>query len=93
MEFIDLGGVDILYHAGNYLHSALGQPQFKPPRSVVEKMEKRELGPRTGKGFFDYSGVKTESMFKNRYKGFLELLNLVRGSQVLNFQGGIRDEG
>ncbi len=91
IEFIDLGGVDILYHAGNYLHSALGQPHFKPPRSIVEKMEKGQIGPKTGRGFFDYSEVDMESMFKNRYRAFFELLNLVRRSPVLNFQGGIRD--
>jgi 3-hydroxybutyryl-CoA dehydrogenase len=92
IEFIDLGGVDILYHAGNYLYSALGQPQFKPPGSVIEKIEKGELGPKTGKGFFDYSGVNTEKMFRNRYRGFLEFLNLVRRSEVLNFRGGIWDD-
>jgi 3-hydroxyacyl-CoA dehydrogenase len=55
-------------------------------------MEAGELGPKTGKGFFDYSNVNVEAMFKNRYKGFLELFNLVRDSQVLSFHGGIRDE-
>jgi 3-hydroxybutyryl-CoA dehydrogenase len=92
IEFIDLGGVDILYHAGNYLYAALGDPQFKPPASVIKRMETGEIGPKTGKGFFDYSRVDRESMFKNRYKGFLELLNLIRHSQVLNFEGGIKEK-
>jgi 3-hydroxybutyryl-CoA dehydrogenase len=92
IEFIDLGGADILYHAGNYLYKAFGHPQFKPPESVIDKMEKGEIGPKTGKGFFDYSRVDIESMFENRYKGFLELLNLIRHSQVLNFKGGIEEK-
>lgn len=92
IEFIDLGGADILYHAGNYLYEAFGNPQFKPPESVIDKMEKGEIGPKTGKGFFDYSRVDIESMFENRYKGFLELLNLIRHSQVLNFKGGIEEK-
>ncbi len=92
IEFIDLGGADILYHAGNYLYKAFGHPQFKPPESVIDKMEKGEIGPKTGKGFFDYSRVDIESMFENRYKGFLELLNLIRNSQVLNFKGGIEEK-
>ena len=52
LEFIDLGGVDILYHAGSYLHSALGGNHYQPPALVAEKMRLNEMGPRTGKGIF-----------------------------------------
>ena len=91
IEFIDLGGVDILYHASNYLFKALGQPQFKLLESVNRKMKDGGIGPKTGKGFFDYSNVNVEALFENRYRGFIELLNLVKGSQVLSFHGGIGD--
>lgn len=91
IEFIDLGGLDILYLASKFLYEKLGQSQYKPMKSVVEKMEKGEIGPRSGKGFFDYSGVDTGAMFESRYRGFLELLNLVKSSGSLDFKGGIRD--
>ncbi len=91
IEFIDLGGLDILYHASNYLFDKFKQEQYKPMSSVTEKMKKGEIGPKTDKGYFDYSGIDTASMFRDRYKAFLELLNLVRKSQTLSFQGGIRD--
>ncbi len=90
IEFIDLGGLDILYHASNYLFDRFKQDQYKPMPSVTEKMNKEEIGPKTGKGYFDYSEIDTASMFRDRYVAFLELLNLVRKSQTLNFQGGIR---
>jgi len=90
IEFIDLGGLDILYHASHFLFDRFKQEQYKPMASVVEKMKKGEIGPRTGRGYFDYSGVDAASMFRSRYEGFLELLNLVRHSQTLSFQGGIR---
>jgi 3-hydroxybutyryl-CoA dehydrogenase len=90
IEFIDLGGLDILYHASNYLFDRFKQDQYKPMPSVTEKMEKGEIGPKTGKGYFDYSEIDAASMFRDRYKAFLELLNLVRKSQTLSFQGGIR---
>lgn len=90
IEFIDLGGLDILYHASNYLFDKFKQDQYKPMPSVTEKMTKGEIGPKTGKGYFDYSGIDAASMFRDRYKAFLELLNLVRKSQTLSFQGGIR---
>ncbi|MDF1551977.1 MAG: 3-hydroxyacyl-CoA dehydrogenase NAD-binding domain-containing protein [Deferrisomatales bacterium] len=89
IEFIDLGGVDILSHAGNYLHSALGADHYKPPALVSQKMRDNEVGPRTGKGFFDYRGVDTTAMFRKRYQGFVELLDLYRKSSVLSFTGGI----
>lgn len=90
MEFIDLGGVDILFHAGNFLNEKLSGNHYKPPKSILDKVRNGEVGPKTGKGFFDYSNIDIESMFNDRYKGFFELLNLVKHSQVLNFEGGIR---
>jgi 3-hydroxybutyryl-CoA dehydrogenase len=89
IEFVDLGGVDILYHAGRYLHEKLGGEHFKPPRLVTEKMDKAETGPRTGKGFYDYTGVDLQNLFNEKYLGFVELLDLYRRSKHLNFSGGI----
>jgi 3-hydroxybutyryl-CoA dehydrogenase len=91
IEFIDLGGLDILYYASKFLSEKLGQPQYQAPKSVVEKMEKGEIGPRAGKGYFDYSSVDIDAMFGKRYRGFVELLKLVRSSDALDFKGGIRD--
>jgi len=50
LEFIDWGGVDILYKASRYLTEALGDERFKPARMVEEKMARHELGPKTGRG-------------------------------------------
>jgi 3-hydroxybutyryl-CoA dehydrogenase len=91
IEFIDFGGLDILYHASHFLSDKLGQSQYQPPRSILEKMSKREVGPRSGKGFYDYSGMNVEAMFKKKYEGFIELLNFLKLSQNLTFRGGIRD--
>jgi 3-hydroxybutyryl-CoA dehydrogenase len=89
IEFVDLGGVDILFHAGEYLHNKLGADQFKPPRLVREKMAREETGPRTGKGFYDYKDVDTRKLFNEKYMGFAELLHLYERSKNLNFAGGI----
>ena len=89
IEFIDLGGVDILYYADRFLQKALASERFSPPESVEEKMEKGEVGPRAKKGYFDYTDVDIGEMFSDRYKGFLELLRFVQQSRLLNFKGGI----
>jgi 3-hydroxybutyryl-CoA dehydrogenase len=92
IEFVDLGGVDILYHAGEYLHNKLGGDQFEPPRLVREKMASNETGPRTGRGFYDYRDVDVRELFNEKYRGFAELLHLYERSEYLNFIGGIAVE-
>ena len=55
-------------------------------------MERGEIGPKTGRGFFDYSGVDLDRMFAKKYAGFFELLETVRKSETLNFRGGVADD-
>jgi len=90
LEFVDLGGLDILYYADQFLYSVLPQDQFKVPALIQEKMERNEIGPRTGKGIYDYSGIDTRSLFENRYQGFVELLDFIKSSKTLAFEGGIK---
>jgi 3-hydroxybutyryl-CoA dehydrogenase len=93
LEFVDLGGVDILARAGEYLHGALRQDHFRPPRLVAEKMARGEVGPRAGRGFFEYEGLDVRALFETRYRGFLELLELFRRSSTLRFAGGLAGAG
>jgi 3-hydroxybutyryl-CoA dehydrogenase len=93
IEFVDLGGVDILCHAGEYLNKKLKGDHFKPPRLVTEKLKKGEVGPRSGKGFYDYHDVNVHGLFNDRYQGFVELLNLFKRSKHLRFEGGLHSNG
>ena len=56
IEFIDLGGVDILYHASNHLRHALGGERFAAPAIVNDHIAAGNLGSKTGSGFYDWSG-------------------------------------
>ena len=91
IEFIDLGGLDILYFAGRYLQQELGHEHYRSPESVSEKIKRNETGLRSGMGFYDYTDVDTDALLRRRYRGFVELLNLIRTSYSLDFQGGIKD--
>ncbi|TSA13062.1 MAG: 3-hydroxybutyryl-CoA dehydrogenase [Betaproteobacteria bacterium] len=57
VEFIDFGGLDILYHASHYLARALDDPRYGPPAIVDRYMQEGRAGLRSGKGFFDWSQV------------------------------------
>jgi 3-hydroxybutyryl-CoA dehydrogenase len=57
MEFIDVGGLDILYYASQYLSKALEDDRYAAPNIVNEYMLAGKKGLKTGRGFFDYAGV------------------------------------
>ncbi|MEK7700531.1 MAG: 3-hydroxyacyl-CoA dehydrogenase NAD-binding domain-containing protein [candidate division NC10 bacterium] len=77
-EFIDWGGVDILYRASRYLATALGDDRFKPARLVEDKMARNELGPKTGRGFFDYAAGRRETFETEKVRALLRQLKRAR---------------
>jgi 3-hydroxybutyryl-CoA dehydrogenase len=79
-EFIDWGGVDILYRASRYMSEALGDARFRPARLVEQKMSYNELGPKTGRGFFDYSGDRRDTFETAKIRALLRQLRRERES-------------
>jgi 3-hydroxybutyryl-CoA dehydrogenase len=77
-EFIDWGGVDILYRASRYMTEALRDERFRPARLVEEKMARNELGPKTGRGFFDYTGDRREAFETDKVRALLRRLRTER---------------
>ena len=72
------GGVDILYRASRYMSEALGDARFKPARLVEQKMAYNELGPKTGRGFFDYSGERRQTFEVEKVRALLRQLKRAR---------------
>ena len=70
-EFIDWGGVDVLAHASRYLTQATGDARFAAPRSVDDKMARNELGPKTGRGFYDYAGARRQQFETDKMRALL----------------------
>jgi 3-hydroxybutyryl-CoA dehydrogenase len=77
-EFIDWGGVDILHRASAFMARATGDDRFKAARLVDEKIAKNELGPKTGRGFFDYAGDKREAFETEKLRALLRQLRRPR---------------
>jgi len=63
------------------------------PRLVAEKIGRAEIGPRTGKGFYDYTDLDIQVLFNEKHRGFVELLRVYKESKTLDFSGGISAKG
>jgi 3-hydroxybutyryl-CoA dehydrogenase len=55
-EFIDYGGLDILYYASKSMAQALGAPRYEPPAIVARLMAEGKRGAREGEGLADWRG-------------------------------------
>ena len=75
MEFIDWGGVDILYYAGHYLSRALDSPRHAPPEEVTRMMEDGRKGMREGRGYYDFRNMDVEAWQKEKLTRFVTLLD------------------
>ena len=56
VEFIDVGGVDILYHASREMAASVNAARYTAPAIVGARVAANELGLKTGSGFYDYAG-------------------------------------
>jgi 3-hydroxybutyryl-CoA dehydrogenase len=77
-EFIDWGGVDILHRASGFMTRALGDDRFRAADLVEAKVARNELGPKTGRGFFDYAGDKRETFETAKVRALLRQLKRQR---------------
>ena len=75
MEFIDWGGVDILYYAGHYLSKALDSPRHAPPEEVTKMMEDGRKGLREGRGYYDFRDMDVEAWQQEKLTRFVTLLD------------------
>lgn len=55
-EFIDYGGLDILYYASRSMAQALDAPRYEPPAIVERLMREGKRGAREGEGLADWRG-------------------------------------
>jgi len=79
-EFIDFGGVDILYYAARSMAQALGAPRYEPPAIVERMMREGRRGTREGQGFYDWRGRDLGAYQRDllgRFVGVLKELDLL----------------
>ena len=77
LETMDMAGLDLMYKGTKHLYKFIDN-SVEPQRILKEKVDKGELGLKTGKGFFSYgSGPSSEQgdlKLKKRDKKLLEIL-------------------
>jgi 3-hydroxybutyryl-CoA dehydrogenase len=81
VEFIDIGGLDILYYASRYLAQATGDARYAPPEIVNRFMREGRDGLRSGRGFYDWTGTDATSYRREllgRQLALLKQLGMVR---------------
>ena len=74
IEFLDYGGVDILYYASDYLKNSLGGERYERPKIVEEMVARGDLGLKTGKGFYDYEKIDVDAYRSEKLADFITLL-------------------
>jgi len=71
----DFGGLDMT--ANNYKNKSYTMPpEIDMPTTLQEHIDKGELGFKTGKGFYDYTGVDKQELTAKRDKQLFEVFKL-----------------
>jgi len=54
LEFIDVGGLEILYHAGGSVSRELNRPDLACPKLIEDRFNEGAIGTKTLRGIFNY---------------------------------------
>ena len=77
-EFIDYGGLDILYYAASSMARALEAPRYEPPAIVKRMMESGRRGAREGQGFYDWRSSDPVRYQRDLIGRFVDLFRHLR---------------
>lgn len=77
-EFIDYGGLDILYYAAKSMASALDAPRYEPPAIIERLMREGRRGAREGEGLYDWRGRDLAAYQRELVGRFVALLGHLR---------------
>ncbi|PYE90182.1 3-hydroxyacyl-CoA dehydrogenase [Phyllobacterium leguminum] len=77
LEFIDWGGGDILFYAGNDLAKELNSPCYASPEIIRRNMTEGRIGLKTKQGFLNYEGMDINAYRDKRLKAFVAMLHFL----------------
>jgi len=88
IEFIDWGGNDILYYAGNYMKDAFGSDRFEVPEIAAQYMKEGRNGLRERRGFYDYRDIDVDAY---QLETLRKLIDLIDHLGLMAPPGGVTD--
>jgi 3-hydroxybutyryl-CoA dehydrogenase len=88
IEFIDWGGNDILYYAGNYMKKAFDSDRFEVPAITEQYMKEGRNGMREGRGFYDYRDIDVDAY---QMETLRKLIDLIDHLGLMAPPGGVTD--
>ncbi len=77
-EFIDYGGLDILYYASSSMAKALDAPRYEPPALIRRLMEEGKRGAREGEGLYDWRGRDLQAYQQDLLRRFVTLFDYLK---------------
>ena len=75
LDFVDVGGGDILYHASRYLAENLGSDRYISPQNVHDNMAQGRNGLRDGQGFYDFTKMDVPAYQRDQMARFVALFS------------------
>lgn len=75
VEFIDFGGVDIVYHASRYLAERLHDARYACPPIIDAMVAEGHLGMKTGQGFYRWDADQAARFQQSALRNFVGLLD------------------
>ncbi|MBP1925595.1 3-hydroxybutyryl-CoA dehydrogenase [Sedimentibacter acidaminivorans] len=82
-ETADLGGLDTFYFISSYLFNELSCVK-EPTQLQRELMDNKDLGVKSGKGFYDYPDKKGEEVMQRRDENFFKMLKYIHKEKNRN---------
>jgi 3-hydroxybutyryl-CoA dehydrogenase len=78
LEFVDFGGLDILYHASREMAASVSEQRYATPQLVRAMMERGDLGLKSGRGFYDHATRDGDAYRLDVLRRSLEMLRHAR---------------
>ena len=78
IQFLDMCGLDTVHNVFKYLHDTTGNREYASPEIIQEKVNKGELGVKTGKGFYNYEMPGSNEFWEQTNRGIIRTLKSFR---------------
>lgn len=62
IEFIDLCGLDTILNIQKYMYKMTKNPIYRPSQLIEKSVNRGDLGAKTGRGFYEYTGDEAEKL-------------------------------